>query len=399
MNNSQLTNVKMNIPHKPCHSSVSSRSVINDRDNLIFTTRIRLCALQYPCPTLVKTTKKDDSLLFQELKDYEQPLYPIDFQHLSKVDQTQFPSSKAVWFLRTEDYDKFASLTLQHCLHQKARSIRYDQTETHWQRWINKRNEVMEEASRSFNVYHPGRDYFQDASPDEQEQELCYRLEDVPCPNLFPSTLVIALLKHFKATSFLDVSCGWADRLLAACALDLQYYSCDPNVEMRPAYDAILRDHGTYSNNKIAKQQVLTACFEDDVENPLNGPPRFDFMFSSPPFFDLERYCDSETQSINRYPAPKSWLRNFLLKSLWKSDRVLLPGATIVLHLSDIVCKSKKHQSVYFVQPLLEICRDVLKWEYQGTYGYTTSKDGTMKLTNGVLLAQSMFIFRKSLIL
>jgi hypothetical protein len=188
------------------------------------------------------------------------------------------------------------------------------------------------------------------------------------------------------------------DRLLAACAVGAHYYGCDPNTELRSCYDAVVRDHG-----EAGKQVVRTACFEKDDENPVeqfpcvaDGSGGYDTLFSSIPFWLLEIYSEEESQSVKQYPDVKQWTRNFVLKSLFKCNLALAPGANVVLHLSDIISRDKeKHPDFFYVQDVLHVCSSVLRWEFQGTFGYKRCKNDQFVTKNDALLAQAMFWFRK----
>ena len=42
----------------------------------------------------------------------------------------------------------------------------------------------------------------------------------------------------------------------------------------------------------------------------------FDTIFTSPPYFNVEKYSDEDTQSYIRYKDIDSWNKNFLHKTL-----------------------------------------------------------------------------------
>ena len=51
---------------------------------------------------------------------------------------------------------------------------------------------------------------------------------------------------------------------------------------------------------------------------------KYNILYTSPPFFDLEIYSNEETQSNNRYKELDTWLDKFLFKSFWVTfeDRI-----------------------------------------------------------------------------
>ena len=41
-----------------------------------------------------------------------------------------------------------------------------------------------------------------------------------------------------------------------------------------------------------------------------------DLCFTSPPYFDTEKYSDEETQSFKKYPTKDEWVNGFLQKTI-----------------------------------------------------------------------------------
>jgi hypothetical protein len=69
---------------------------------------------------------------------------------------------------------------------------------------------------------------------------------------------------------------------------------------------------------------------------------------------------------------------------------------TFCRHLSDIISRDKeKHPDFFYVQDVLHVCSAVLKWEFQGTFGYKRCKNDQFVTKNETLLAQAIFWFRK----
>ena len=74
--------------------------------------------------------------------------------------------------------------------------------------------------------------------------------------------------------------------------MDVYYDGVDPNTNLADSYENMLDfvDRNNLYDRKKANmitQDFLT--FKSDV--------RYDCVFTSPPYFDLELYCDQKTQS------------------------------------------------------------------------------------------------------
>ena len=201
----------------------------------------------------------------------------------------------------------------------------------------------------------------------QHECSLC--LFRLGMPSSFPANLMTYMLIDLKNREFypnkrtlkiLDISAGWGDRLSSACLMNDIYLACDPNSEMKSSYDKIIDTYGD-SN----KQCVYTCPFEDLKENEVNM--KYNCLYTSPPFFNLEIYNDEPTQSTSRYKEKNDWLNNFLKKCLIKCDNLLEDKSYIYLHLCDI-----KHpdNNFEYVETIIDFCVKQLKWKYIGVYGH-----------------------------
>jgi hypothetical protein len=193
------------------------------------------------------------------------------------------------------------------------------------------------------------------------EHECAFALARLGNPAAFPANLMTKILDDRKGTlKILDISAGWGDRLIASCALGAHYTACDPNTALIEPHRQIIHKYGDPS-----KQRVFPVPFEDMIFDEM----RYNCLFSSPPFFDLEIYSNEPTQSSERYRTIDVWINNFLKASLVKADKVLEQNATIYLHLNDIICDAKS--SNFYVQRVIDWIISTLKWNFKGVYGFT----------------------------
>ena len=150
----------------------------------------------------------------------------------------------------------------------------------------------------------------------------------------FKSSLTVGFIKFFKATNMLDISAGWGNRLIGAIAAGITYLGVDPNVCVVNGMQKCINDF-SYAN----KATVLNAPFED-VTLPYTKTNRPDFIFTSPPYFDLESYVKGgpkkEDQSIIRYNTIEKWYDGFLITALIKAWAVLQPGGHMVININNI---------------------------------------------------------------
>lgn len=159
------------------------------------------------------------------------------------------------------------------------------------------------------------------------------------CSN-FRISLCLTILMIFKPKKWLDISAGWGDRLLSAifynyiADFDL-YYATDPNRELHPCYKKII---DTFVEKKDKHKFNLIISGFENYKFPVDD---FDIVFSSPPFFDLEKYSSFDGDSITLYNTEDTWAKNFLKPSLINAYNHLKIMGHLILYIytSDLVNK------------------------------------------------------------
>lgn len=122
---------------------------------------------------------------------------------------------------------------------------------------------------------------------------------------IYRPLLTKMIVKYFKAKKVLDPCIGWGGRLLGSLCLDnVKYVGIEPNTETFSNLNNILNELGIDS-----KRYTL---YNDKAETSLlHINEKFDLILTSPPYFNLEFYCDENTQS-HLYGTYELWLENFL---------------------------------------------------------------------------------------
>jgi len=162
----------------------------------------------------------------------------------------------------------------------------------------------------------------------------------------------------FQAKNVLDFSAGWGDRLVGFHASNAEsYVGIDPNSKLHEKYKAI----SEFCNTGKKTEFICSPAEDADL-----GDREFDFVFTSPPYFTLERYSKEETQSWKRYPKMDKWLGGFLFPTLTKCWNHLSEGGRICVNIADAYTQGQRE----------EICLPMLKYmeslgaTYEGVIGY-----------------------------
>lgn len=118
----------------------------------------------------------------------------------------------------------------------------------------------------------------------------------------FHPGLAKAALQHFTpgAKTYLDPCAGWGARLLAAHLLGLDYTACDPNHKTMDGLHRLASFVGFNCN-------LLCQPFERFIPDK-----RYDIAFTSPPYFNLEKYHHGE-QSYQNKKTYGDWVAGFLI--------------------------------------------------------------------------------------
>lgn len=136
--------------------------------------------------------------------------------------------------------------------------------------------------------------------------------------------------------NILDYSCGFGGRMLGSVSptYHYHYYGIEPNTHLMES----LKSFGKFINTQCDFDYHLYCQGSEDKIDELKG--NIDFAFSSPPYFDLERYCTEETQSIVKFPEYNSWLKGYVeptIKNIWE---YLKPDGLFAVNIKNSTYKS-----------------------------------------------------------
>jgi hypothetical protein len=139
-----------------------------------------------------------------------------------------------------------------------------------------------------------------------------------------------AVYNHFQAKNVLDFSSGWGDRLMGFFASNAEtYVGIDPNTALQTGYRQEIEE---LNSNKGTT--MIVGCAEEPLVYPANRT--YDLVFTSPPYFNIERYSKDPSQSFARYKKIDQWLNEFLFKAIYNAWDRLEVGGHMVINISDV---------------------------------------------------------------
>tara|TARA_B100001287_G_C22653342_1_gene516347 strand:- start:399 stop:1598 length:1200 start_codon:yes stop_codon:yes gene_type:complete len=201
----------------------------------------------------------------------------------------------------------------------------------------------------------------------------------------FKPSLAKALYNFFGAKKVLDPSSGWGDRLVGFLASDAEsYIGIDPNTKLHEPHQQIVDFCKTDKETKF----ICSPSEEADLSDV-----KADFIFTSPPYFDIERYSKEDTQSSVRYPKLNDWLEGYLYSTLENCWGALEEGGRIAINISDTI-----RDNIIICQPMLDYMES-LGAIYEGVIGHRISKRRGLNLNRAnscvSVFCEPIFIWSK----
>jgi len=159
------------------------------------------------------------------------------------------------------------------------------------------------------------------------------------CDHFSPS-IIISLLRiisdigalNLKDAKILDICAGWGDRLLACAAVGVKSYTgIDPNRDLKKGYDEMQQ----FLLNNVTTEITMHYKCAEDMSEFINSEEIYDIVLAFPPYFNIETYCEEETQSSKKYIEMHNWRDEFVKASLKEAYSRIRPGGFLLFNLND----------------------------------------------------------------
>ncbi len=200
-----------------------------------------------------------------------------------------------------------------------------------------------------------------------------------------PSTTKALIQKYARHGRVLDPCSGWGDRLEGFMASSAEeYVGCDPNLRLHLAYRAQIQRY---------KQDHQSAKVHYSPFEKQNLPSNyFDFAFTSPPYFNAEKYSNDAGQSYLNYSTPDVWIKKFLLPMVERTYDSLKPNGVMAINISDVYV----HKAVQAIcDPMNKHLRDKLKAKELKHIGYQMAKRANSNVPVDGVFCEPIFVWQK----
>ena len=154
----------------------------------------------------------------------------------------------------------------------------------------------------------------------------------------FKPSIAKAFYDYFGSVNVLDFSAGWGDRLAGFYCGETtkSYVGIDPNTLNHPNYQRQVEFYKKHQTFFEEEKQVEFICSPAEDVDFTKYKEHFDTVFTSPPYFNVEKYSDEDTQSYIRYKDIDSWNKNFLHKTLGNIIPTLKKDGLLAINIADV---------------------------------------------------------------
>ena len=132
-----------------------------------------------------------------------------------------------------------------------------------------------------------------------------------------------------------DYSCGYGGRLLGIGSSNFKYnyIGVEPNTETV--------EYLNYLNDVIEEATGVKGTIIQDVSENYQ-PEDIDLAFSSPPYFNLEKYSDEETQCMVQFKTEDDWFEGYVTPTIQRIHRGLNREGLFATNIADYKSYDRK---------------------------------------------------------
>jgi hypothetical protein len=193
----------------------------------------------------------------------------------------------------------------------------------------------------------------------------------------FRPTAAAAIYKEYAKDGIVwDMSCGFGGRLLGVFLSNSvkKYIGTDPSTKTFNGLLQIKEDFN-YLGTEVELHKTGSENFIPDI--------KVDLCFTSPPYFNTEKYSDETTQSYLSYDTIHSWNENFLRKTITNCKKCLKDDGHLILNVANVIThKSLENDTVKIA-------------EEEGFFLIKTLKMQLSSITKGGFKYEPIFVFKK----
>ena len=236
-----------------------------------------------------KTLKKHENIA-KQLQNHSSEEIQKEFQKLRAMTRKQILQANGRTRLGNKVVDHY---TLVERLHSKG-----DQNVSFYQFWENRKTYSKKPYIKKMIDFYKSRQV-----SSIRKMKYIYNLYFSNIA-IFRPVMAMEVYCRVNAKRLLDFTMGWGGRLVGACALNLDaYYGIDSNTHLRKPYESLT--HFLQSQTPSIKTEI-NLLFQDALTVDYSKMD-YDTVFTSPPYYDIERYRNMS----QKYKSKEMWNKEF----------------------------------------------------------------------------------------
>jgi len=146
---------------------------------------------------------------------------------------------------------------------------------------------------------------------------------------LFKAFTAKYIFKKYGATKVLDPTAGWGGRMLGAWSLDIDYTGIDTNTNMKPAYDGMIEHLNNFHDGWTFTEPSNLNMIWDNSLNVDFSKLDYDFVFTSPPYVNMELY-----ENMTPWKTNEDFYKDFFIPLWEKCLRDIKKGGKVCFNIS-----------------------------------------------------------------
>ena len=185
-----------------------------------------------------------------------------------------------------------------------------------------------------------------------------------------------------------DFACGFGGRMLGALTSknNYKYFGVEPCTETFNNLNIL----GSYIEKSTNRENIYKVYCVGSEDYKCKKE-YVDFAFSSPPYFNLERYSEEETQCYNKYPTLDKWFEGYVKVTIKNIYDMLKYDRYYAVNIADFNFGNKR---VEYVDKWIEISKEI-GFEYVEKISMKVETRKGLGHDNSKEKQEGIFVFRK----
>lgn len=138
----------------------------------------------------------------------------------------------------------------------------------------------------------------------------------------FKPYVAVYVYQKFKPKRILDISAGWGDRLIGAMSQNIDYVGIDSNKRLKIPYGRMIKDFRDKTKSKVMM------IFDRSENINYSKLPKYDLIFTSPPYFSLEQY-----EGMKQYENNEDFADSYFIPTVTQAWKYLSMGGILALNM------------------------------------------------------------------